>query len=819
MSSEKTTDQKTQFLLTNLLLLMVFIFIVSVGISYYVFKAMPTQVGEVTIIATQEITTMLPTHTTTPTWPRPSFPSSTPTRSLTPSPTLSPTWTLTPPGPPTLTPARPLPQPEVYRLKTWNEEQANDLVRMMEYYPYTLPQNQESQSALFYQQFIYAMYAQREALLRFPQSIFKESWEWGLAYNLARLGNTSVGERYASLIVSALNEEKTDISHLYIWFKRQEPRLDLFMVKLDDIPNFFENYLIEIRGQGSAFLWLLRGAAGFRAVVLDSYFDFVNAPSADWIYADVDGVRDNGKEVLIYYRQTQDRGVIPPYIYSLQSLPPYPLPFFPQPFLFDILMPFIPNWALRLSSEGVPQLVFHTQVFPACPMHIQRVYQWDGDNFALWSIEDELIEIPSDFSLCQLLVEHASSHWNLRSVIAIMETMLDEWPTQTNEIDVALSLERRDEWRYRLGIYSALVGEEAVARKYLQDLIEQPSLSISPWVEPARQFLQVYRSTSDVYRACVLSDLCDAGKALEYLVSDIRSSQDVLSELWKYGVQTYASGYYDFEQDKQPERWFTVRHRPLSDMELWALFTQRGGVKAIKIATIQSIQPRLELLDEAYIDPLDLHLQPAILLDHQYAFHIHRIPGSLTPYIVEVRFRKEYPNRYEIALNEAIQGLFAGQSAQSIVEKLEGLEQWPGLLCRSSWTCDAYYYFLGLARELAGDARGAIQAYHLLWSDYTRSPFTIMARVKLIPPLLTSTPTATQTLTPSATFTASLTTTLTGTVPPGTPTVTPTTTPTPSGTVTPATPTGTATMTPTATSTAEAYPPPGSATPTSSPYP
>ena len=44
------------------------------------------------------------------------------------------------------------------------------------------------------------------------------------------------------------------------------------------------------------------------------------------------------------------------------------------------------------------------------------------------------------------------------------------------------------------------------------------------------------------------------------------------------------------------------------------------------------------------------------------------------------------------------------------------------------WSCDEYYYLLGLAAELAKNPKDAIDAYLNLWRNYTRSRFTTMAR-------------------------------------------------------------------------------------------
>jgi len=148
---------------------------------------------------------------------------------------------------------------------------------------------------------------------------------------------------------------------------------------------------------------------------------------------------------------------------------------------------------------------------------------------------------------------------------------------------------------------------------------------------------------------------------------------------------------------------------------------------------------------------------------------------------------------------QARQALFRGEDLQKILDTLLGLQKYPGLLCQSTFSCDEYYYLLGLTNELLGNERAAIDAFLQLWRDYSKSPFTTLARLKLArsiePP--TETPTATLTAYP------------TGLLTPGA-TLFPTLTPRPIGSVTPgATPTATTPGGVQPTPTTGAYPYPG----------
>jgi hypothetical protein len=103
--------------------------------------------------------------------------------------------------------------------------------------------------------------------------------------------------------------------------------------------------------------------------------------------------------------------------------------------------------------------------------------------------------------------------------------------------------------------------------------------------------------------------------------------------------------------------------------------------------------------------------------------------------------------------------IFKGEKPATVKKELINLEDNPGLLCKPTWTCDLYLYILGLENELLDARSSAIEAYLSLWWDYSKSPFTTMARLKLegvgIPATPTITPTRTATASPNPTTTPS----------------------------------------------------------------
>jgi hypothetical protein len=105
-------------------------------------------------------------------------------------------------------------------------------------------------------------------------------------------------------------------------------------------------------------------------------------------------------------------------------------------------------------------------------------------------------------------------------------------------------------------------------------------------------------------------------------------------------------------------------------------------------------------------------------------------------------------------VEKARQALFIdGKDPRAVKADLLALQVYPGLLCKATFSCDLYYYLLGLSSELAGDKHGAVDSYLRLWSDYSKSPYALMARLKLEGPALRLSPTptsrpGTQTITP-----------------------------------------------------------------------
>ena len=788
MSGPTDETKRVQFLLTNLVILTIVILGLVTFVAIYprLFgtRRAPNATASVALLPATETATITLTPTVTRT-PRPTLtPSITPTASE----TLTPSITPTPPGPPTLTPARPVPG-DPYKLVDWDAEQADNASALMNDYPNTLLITGTGglSDDAYYDSFFYATVAEREALLRFNDAPQQPRWTWSLAYNLARTGDPLAGQAYADLITKALNQGEIEPDELVDWFQENEPRLELRLTPLKPPTGFTGSYLLEVRGPGSAFMRLLETPGAYQTLVLTSGFDFPNAPAAGTVVSDLTG--DGFDELAIAYDPPYTLTLENPLVFSLGEVITPTLDFRPSDDPFKVGIEFSNTWTAANNEKGSNDLVFESRFFPACPVTVRREYSWDGNHFTFVQAEYDVNPQPMTFSLCRYLVDHAASQWGPQAAIQIMEPLLGDWPPETDENGDPYPADAKDEWRYRLGVYHALLGEIEAAGEYFSGIVEQPTVPDSRFIEPAQAFLDAYQQPEDIYKACLPSAFCSPTQAMDYLLNQypLPAGQDPVKFLTDNGMVLRAQGFFDFDLDGQGERWITLRHRPLEKLEFWILAPEKDGVKGLVWGNLDTNAPNLSYLDDEQIPPI-------VLSNGTDPFMLLRDSDTAEPYLFYPELPKFYPNRFQNRVDELGNQLLSGEDPEEIRDELLDVIEELGLPCKVTWTCDSYYYYLGLAYELAGNDRLATETYKLLWDNYSKSPFTTLARLKLTPTILP--PTATPTITPTPTLTPTPTAT-----PTSTPTPTPTLTPTLARTVTPG-----PSPTPTATSAGTPYP-------------
>ncbi len=384
MTESDSTASRNRFILTSLAILLIFILTLLVLLAAYpvVLAPPPTISPTATRIPTITRTpTNTPTITLTQTQTRTPRPTFTPTSSLTPSLTPKPSQTPTLAGPPTLTPAQPVLGEDLYTLLPWSPEEADRVVALINDYPNTLLRQARGENdENYYQAFSYAMLAQNEALLRFPDAPQAEGWRWGLAYNLARTGHPKAGQYYADLTTAALNQGATRLDDLEDWFAGKEPRLDLEVIEMKPLPGYLSSHLVRVGGAGSTVILLLETPSAYQALALTNDFDFVNPAESQVFASDLTG--DGIQEAIIFSLLPEENlSLSTPHVFDLSQTPYQELPFNPATSGYPIGTEYTAGWSAAEDTSGKSNLKFETALFPICPVKFSRVYSWDGERF------------------------------------------------------------------------------------------------------------------------------------------------------------------------------------------------------------------------------------------------------------------------------------------------------------------------------------------------------------------------------------------------------------------------------------------------------
>lgn len=730
-------DRRVRILLVNLALIGICILGLLAGSGLYlVFRPASTPVAQMATLSPRPtlVPSATPSITSSPTVTRTSFPSLTPTITQTPTRTGTVTPTATETPFPQLPAARAAVRSDVYSLKTWTPADAELMARTVQGYPESLVSNQGiERNESYYAAYRYAVNAWREALLRYPRADQSWTWRWNLAFDLARTGSAQAGDVYAALIGDALNRGVTQAPYLYEWLLASEPRLTVLMTAVEPPDGYLASYVVELKSEaGSAFVWLLEGASAYKAYSLQARFDFINRPAANWIVADLNGDAQDGQEAAIYRTDTiSPFSVAPPLVFSLDEPPAQLLPFLPDKNIFKMGAEFTNYWAVKSGADGGNVLQFRGQVNDLCPTMVSLDYRWNGAYFRRVGEAFEIQPAEKTLAFCQTSTDYAAAAWGPRAALDLMTTLVDQWPPAEDMDGKPFPADARDEWLFRMGVYHALLGEKTEAVELFNRISTGPSVYNSSWIQPAQEFLAAYQKPEDIYRACLAATQCNPADAIQYLVSLVGPHDDVWQALQRAGIKQNASGYFDFDGDEQKERWFTTRYREQEASEFWILVQHANGYQALNVGQVENIPPEIEYLEDAYIADDGLTTLPAVFLESKTAFYLQRLPDTREAYLLPAPLRKEYPSKFFVPLQKAINSLLGGADPKTIQKQLEDLEDYPGLMCQAYWTCDEYYYYLGLASELAGAEEKAVAAYHRLWLDYSKSPYTTMARLKL----------------------------------------------------------------------------------------
>ncbi len=740
------------------------------------------------------------TLTPRPTWTlRPSA-----TASQTPTPTSTNTPTLVP----TLTPATPARINMWYKLKPWDfseQERALELLRANT----VLTSSDSSFAGL--------AYGEGEAILRFPDTLDATHWRWDRAYNLVRVQDPLGITLYSDLIRSAIASGQVRAADLPTWFSLYETRLTLNISSLTPQPGELGRSLIELVGEGSAFLWLVEIPGATNIYPLMNDIDYHQPHQNAFLYEDLTG--DTTPELVIYRQNTPGITLLtPPHIFDLTVSPPLELPIQEQaPFDFGLEPRTQADMITDIASGN--DLRFIVVLLPACPVYVQQDYHWDGESFTVTPMQFSLEPITGQTAFCQIALDEASARWGPEAAINIANAMLGVWPPATDIEGHPYAPDAFDQLRYRLAIEYALAGQSPQANQMMSDIVDTPVTPDSAWVIPAQEFLHFYQTPHDLYQACQSAQFCNLRDAFKTMVEMSATSDfsQALLYLQSHGITIRSSGIMDFNQDGHPERWVIILPKPGDKLEFWILYDTFSAAQAQVRAVFVQILEAGETLPWFH-EPVGTI--PIFQFELQRGYVFRYLDALKFAYVKPVDVEYARPTTILDGYHRALNDLMAGSDPGQVKNALLALFTSPRFAgdCIAFNICDQFHYTLALVYDLLGDSDNAIDQYLWAWRNYGQSPYATMARLKMnffpLPtytrtPIPSRTPIPTRTITPTRSITPTRTSTRT---PTQTATVTPTPTPTDTGTPT-FTPTPTSTDTPTLTATSTAT---NTATPTTS---
>ncbi len=675
-----------------------------------------------------------PTRTMIPTFTPPPSATATPSPSRTPTPTTTrttvPTQTLTP-GPSrtstateepiaSLTPAVPLIESSRYDLVNWSFLDASRLVELLEAYPDANFKNKESAS--YFEAYRFALYAEQEGILRYPDSLAARLWRWDAAYNMARTGDDRAGSFYADLIQTALNADQVNPDHLNSWFFNIEPRMALRPVELEPIQGTLRTMLLVLEGRGSAFQILVEVAEGFQIYPVATFFNFADPQEYDFTIADLTG-DGNGELVLYQVSASIDAEPGFPLVFSMEIPLSQPLPFNPAETI-EFNLNHRRVWTTEPNAFGYNDLVMETTIFPACPLDVTYRFRWNGLRFEYLSTSYRFEPDPALLRFCDAAVDHAAANWGAPATFEIADQLVT---IATDLENTQFPAELVDKWNFQLGVSHGLLGNYAAATDQLEALRQNPKNPDGPWDLAADNFLAAYNSVEAIYTACTTTDFCSDREALAARL-DLFTAADydlVIDQLGRENLPIRASGFFDFEDDGTPERWFTFRHPGAIFLDLWILGLNSMDVFGLYVDQVDTAISEFEVIDNS-------GTPPGIRLFFQKNFVFSRLPDTdrpfLTPYDSPTIFTVD---RVRETWEAARDALLTGADPARIRSELLALKSEDFFICPYA-TCKDFIFTLALSSELSGDSTLAIENYHRLWLDYPKIAFTIHARLKLI---------------------------------------------------------------------------------------
>jgi len=296
----------------------------------------------------------------------------------------------------------------------------------------------------------------------------------------------------------------------------------------------------------------------------------------------------------------------------------------------------------------------------------------------------------------------------------------------------------RDGMRFLIGLYLALNYESEGSIRQINEILANPTIPSSRWIETASIFLSNYYNPSDLDEACAAVGVCYqllGERTLVELFGSQSQSSSIIDYLESSGVPIISHGTVDVNSDGCTDYWMVFSPSDGYEPEQSMILCWEGGYKILYLYSDINVDLSVDIEVVSSIDGFqvfsingddelnvlsqsgeEVNVNVSI---HNYEWYIRdNVDGALT--VVEHNLITGVP--LQDILNEL-------QTIEAFVRELEQMEPPPYL----ENSIPQWYYLYGLTNELLGNTEMAVQAYLNAWEFYSNDPYGMMASARLQP--------------------------------------------------------------------------------------
>lgn len=661
--------------------------------------------------------------------------------------------------------------PDDYQLISWTADEADEILTKMEEEVLGF-WGAEHKPGEIYPPYAVVWYVAWNALARFPDNPRHDMWRWKMAYYMALAGEGyEATEIYSDLIMDTLEQEGVTPQDLPGWFQSGElfPHTitPIFALEIEPIsvPGSEAGYLLnigelkDIDTPGSSCVLLVENDGVYKTHIVHNGFPengfFIGLRNPGSCHAkDVTG--DGIDEIVVDQFYGGHVGTTTISIFDVTSLPPKVMPFTPS--LDENL--YIWNGWINEDSEADDTTQLQMGVaLGDCWDYGLTSYEWNGAWFDVSQGEVVFSDKPyqdeyTTFS-CALYIRQYASGLNDEDAFWIYDGAYTAYLG-----NFVSSIEMLDEFRILMGLTSVYQGDYEMARSIFRAIGEAPTTTGSIWIQPAHDFLEAFRSPSDLYRACSLLEacapyyagyvvdkecvdihLCDDQKVVEALISTVYSTyplEQIPGSLRLAGLDVRAEGRYDFDGDARDELWFSVLPPGKTTYQFWIVAEYDRGIKPLLV--LEELPS--EITETALIEGAPFDVFEDFDFTYTQTFELVRHPLTGEPYVAVREVMEPTPMMQDLELFLSLRkSLFTGSDPEPIYEQLLAIEnksshcpfekEDEGGRTRSVYDCAAFDYMLAFTAELADREKEAVERYFNVLHEHPESPFALMAQEKL----------------------------------------------------------------------------------------